>query len=163
MVTDVKHVGFRIQDEKVWEEFKEYVRKKYGKLHTALAIEATQALREYLERHAYGGVRESDLEKKIYHLLSVERSMTLRELEAALRVEGERIEAAADKLAAEGKIMSLSLPKGIKIYAIKNDGTLDLSTLPPELQRGMIINACGNKDKGVSYAKLYEILYSQPP
>ncbi|MEM2189676.1 MAG: hypothetical protein QXG35_10170 [Nitrososphaerota archaeon] len=54
----MKHVGFRIQDEKVWEEFKEYVRKKYGKLHTALAIEATQALREYLKRHAHKHQKE---------------------------------------------------------------------------------------------------------
>ncbi|MEM2189411.1 MAG: hypothetical protein QXO15_04375 [Nitrososphaerota archaeon] len=45
-------VGFRAVDEDVWEEFKVYVLRKYGKLHGALAREVTRALREYLERHA---------------------------------------------------------------------------------------------------------------
>ncbi|MDI6810868.1 MAG: hypothetical protein QMD80_04220 [archaeon] len=38
-----------INDE-VLEEFKEYVKKKYGKKHTVLGLEVENALREYLKR-----------------------------------------------------------------------------------------------------------------
>lgn len=50
--------GFRVVDEDVWEEFKVYVLRKHGKLHSALAREVARALREYLERHA-GAVSEA--------------------------------------------------------------------------------------------------------
>ncbi len=38
-----------INDE-VLEEFKEYVKRKYGKKHTVLGLEVENALREYLKR-----------------------------------------------------------------------------------------------------------------
>jgi len=38
-----------INDE-VLEEFKEYVKKKYGKKHTVLGLEVENALREYLKK-----------------------------------------------------------------------------------------------------------------
>ena len=36
-------------DEEMWNEFKESVREKYGKLHTVLGLEVEKALKEYLE------------------------------------------------------------------------------------------------------------------
>ena len=34
----------------LWEEFKEYIKKKYGKKHTVLGLEVENALREYLKK-----------------------------------------------------------------------------------------------------------------
>ena len=37
-------------NDKVLEEFREYVKKKYGKKHTVMGLEVEKALREYVER-----------------------------------------------------------------------------------------------------------------
>jgi hypothetical protein len=46
-----RQVSFHIQDPTVWEQFKEFVRLKWGKLHTVLSIEVEAAIKEYMERH----------------------------------------------------------------------------------------------------------------
>jgi len=50
-----KKVGVTIQHPEVWEEFKAYVVKKWGKKHTAMALELEEAIKEYLSRRAQGG------------------------------------------------------------------------------------------------------------
>ena len=45
-----KGVCVRIQHPEVWEEFKAYVLKKWGKKHTAMALELEEALKEYLAK-----------------------------------------------------------------------------------------------------------------
>ncbi len=51
-----KRVGVMIQHPEVWEEFREFVKKKWGKKHTAMALELENAIRLYLEvqeKHAH--------------------------------------------------------------------------------------------------------------
>jgi len=38
-------------EERVWEEFKQFVKEKYGKLKGTLAKELSEAIKEYLENH----------------------------------------------------------------------------------------------------------------
>jgi len=47
-----KSIGVRIQHPEVWEEFKAYVVKKWGKKHTAMALELEEAIKEYLAKHS---------------------------------------------------------------------------------------------------------------
>ena len=43
-----KRVGVMIQHPEVWEEFKAYVIRKWGKKHTAMALELEEAIKQYL-------------------------------------------------------------------------------------------------------------------
>jgi len=45
-----RKVGVMIQHPEVWDEFREYVVKKWGKKHTAMALELEQAIIEYLSK-----------------------------------------------------------------------------------------------------------------
>jgi len=45
-----KKVGVMIQHPEVWEEFKRYVMKKWGRKHTVLALEFEEAIKEYLAK-----------------------------------------------------------------------------------------------------------------
>lgn len=42
-------ISVRAKDEKTWQEFKDFVLEKHGKLHTALGEELIEALKFYLE------------------------------------------------------------------------------------------------------------------
>ncbi|MEM2591742.1 MAG: hypothetical protein QXI60_04070 [Thermofilaceae archaeon] len=104
---------------------------------------------------------ESDLEKKIIHVLSVERALSVYDLKNLLRVEEGEIEDAVQRLEAEGKVVAVAVQNN-KIVAVPNDGTLDIAPLKPEEKRWMVINAYGNRDKGLTYAQLYSFLTSAP-
>jgi hypothetical protein len=43
-----KRIGVRLQHPEVWEEFKMYVMRKWGKKHTAMAMELEEALKEHM-------------------------------------------------------------------------------------------------------------------
>jgi len=47
-----KKVGVTIQHPEVWEEFKAFVIRKWGKKHTAMALELEEAIKEYLKRRS---------------------------------------------------------------------------------------------------------------
>ncbi|MEM2045772.1 MAG: hypothetical protein QXO20_06295 [Candidatus Bathyarchaeia archaeon] len=103
---------------------------------------------------------KSDLEKRIMHLLSIERALSTRDLEDLLREPREEVESAVQKLEADGKVISAMTSPNVRIVALVNDGTLDITSLPPEERRWMIVNAYGNRDKGMTYAQLYSFLKS---
>lgn len=103
---------------------------------------------------------KADLEKKIVHLLAVERTLSIRELENLLHENWENLEAAVQRLEGEGKVVT-AVSSNVKIAAIANDGTLDLSSLPPEEREWMVVNAYGNRDKGLTYAKIHS--FFKPP
>jgi hypothetical protein len=50
MVLMSKRVGVRLQNPEVWEEFKRFVMMKWGKKHTAMALELEEALKEYMAK-----------------------------------------------------------------------------------------------------------------
>jgi len=60
-----KGVFVRIRDEKVWIEFKDYVLNKYGKLHTVLGEELTEAIREYLKGRIGGNTHTHSRKSRI--------------------------------------------------------------------------------------------------
>jgi hypothetical protein len=45
-----KRIGVMIQNPEVWEEFKRFVMMKWGKKHTAMALELEEALKEYMAK-----------------------------------------------------------------------------------------------------------------
>jgi hypothetical protein len=49
-MTMSKRIGIMIQNPEVWEEFKRFVVKKWGKKHTAMALELEEALKEYMAK-----------------------------------------------------------------------------------------------------------------
>lgn len=52
-----RKVGVMIQHPEVWDEFREYVVKKWGKKHTVMALELEQAIMEYLSKRKEEGVQ----------------------------------------------------------------------------------------------------------
>jgi hypothetical protein len=48
-----KRVGVILQHPEVWDEFRRFVISKWGKKHTAMALELENAIRLYLEQHAH--------------------------------------------------------------------------------------------------------------
>jgi len=49
-MTMSKRIGVMIQNPEVWEEFKRFVMMKWGKKHTAMALELEEALKEYMAK-----------------------------------------------------------------------------------------------------------------
>ncbi|MCD6572108.1 MAG: hypothetical protein J7K62_02430 [Thermoplasmata archaeon] len=47
-----KGIFVRIRDEKTWNEFKDFVLQKHGKLHTALGEELIEAIKTYLKNQS---------------------------------------------------------------------------------------------------------------
>ena len=45
-----KRIGVMIQNPEVWEEFKTFVMKRWGKKHTVMALELEEALKEYMAK-----------------------------------------------------------------------------------------------------------------
>lgn len=100
--------------------------------------------------------KTGDCEKRLMHVLSLERAVSFEEL--AKVVPPEALDETAKKLVEQGKALMAVNPYGVKVVAIADDGTLNLTTLPPEEKDWMVVNAYGNRDKGLSYAKLYNFL-----
>jgi biotin operon repressor len=100
--------------------------------------------------------KTGDCEKRLMHVLSLERAVSFEEL--AKIVPPEALDETAKKLVEQGKALMAVNPYGVKVVAIADDGTLNLTTLPPEEKDWMVVNAYGNRDKGLSYAKLYNFL-----
>lgn len=104
---------------------------------------------------------ESDLEKRFLHLLSIERVLSVRELTNLLNVEERELETVIQKLSAEGKV-AVETVSNNKIVATTNDGTLNIASLKPEDRQWLIINAYGNRDKGLTYAQIFNFLRTAP-
>ncbi len=52
-----KRIGVMLQHPEVWDEFREYVVRKWGKKHTVLALELEQAIIEYISKRKKEGVQ----------------------------------------------------------------------------------------------------------
>jgi hypothetical protein len=87
-------VTVKIRDEEVWASFKRFVIAKHGKLHTALGLELTEAIRRYLreeegahtQNSSKKAQREVDcLKKEILKLVEPGGSLPRRMLENIVR------------------------------------------------------------------------------
>ncbi|MEM0235170.1 winged helix-turn-helix domain-containing protein [Thermofilum sp.] len=112
--------------------------------------------------HDGGQAPKSDLEKRVMHILSVERALSTRDLMSLLHIEEGDLEAIVQKLEADGKVVTSAIPPNIKIVAVANDGTMNIASLNSEERQWMIINAYGNRDKGLTYSQLYSFLKAPP-
>jgi len=54
-----KHFSVMVQDEEVYKEFRKYVIRKYGKLHTVLALEVERALKDVMQKDVIEKLKEN--------------------------------------------------------------------------------------------------------
>jgi hypothetical protein len=54
-----KHFSVMMQDEEVYKEFRNYVKRKHGKLHTVLAQEVEQALKDVMYKDVIEKLEDS--------------------------------------------------------------------------------------------------------
>lgn len=106
---------------------------------------------------------KDNIERMILHLLSIERALSIRDIEMYLNKPIGEIEEAVRRLEERGEVVSALSPSNLKIVALASDGTMNLLELPEEERAWMIVNAYGNRDKGLSYAKIYSLLKPQQP
>lgn len=154
-----KFVGFRIQNEEIWEQFKRYVLMKYGKIHTMLALEVEQALKEYLERHASPEL--NNFKGKVFNIISERKAVSADELIKELNICESNLEKALENLKKERKIVTTKI-NNRRIAVLADDGTLNILSLPRQEQEWFAVNVFFNIDKGVTYEKIYKFLRTPP-
>jgi len=100
--------------------------------------------------------RASDAEKRVMHILSIERTIGLDEILEYMPDAKEAVK----RLVKSGRAYEAVNPYGVRIIAVADDGTLDISSLSEDERRRLIINTYANRSKGLSYAKMLELMRS---